>query len=120
MIGNGFLSPSGVFHECEFGEHSILAEELTVKYGHSADLSDKFWRDKERVLKQNGFIYFGHTGDRGANTDSYVFLDFADCEITKEQIEWVRLNNSMLTEKQIRDFDCYASKDLGRIEGVLF
>lgn len=120
MKGNGFLSPSGVFHECDFGEHSILAQELTTEYGHHADVFDKFWRDKEGLLKQNGFVYFGYTGDRGTNTDSYVFLDFKDCEITDEQIDWVESNHDMLTEKQIEHFNHYESKDLDRIKKILF
>jgi hypothetical protein len=57
-----------------------------------------------KKLKRVGFIYFGYTGNFGTNTDSYVFLDFNNMQITNEQIKWVENNTSKLQNKQIIDF----------------
>lgn len=101
---NGFLSPNGAFYKCNYGQHSELAQELNKIYNFQIDPLDKFWRDEEGRLKKNGFIYLGYTGNLGTNTDSYVFTDFGEMRITKEQQEWFEDNRDELQPKQIDEF----------------
>lgn len=110
---NGFLSAEGVFYECGFMEHSKLAQKLVHENKYYVDVFDPQWSDNEHVLKKNGYIYFGYTGDLGTNTDSYVFLDFDDMNITDKQYEWVEENKDKLQEKQLLYFYKYYEKVKG-------
>lgn len=117
---NGFLSPTGEFYKCKYGEHSELAQKLTIDKGLYSDPFDPFWRDKEKLLKKNGYIYFGHTGDLGTNTDSYVFCDINDMDITDAQIQWVENNRDILSEKQYGWFKSITEHDLEKQRYYLF
>lgn len=117
---NGFLSPDGKFYECNYGEHSTLAEEITREQNICPDITDSFWRDKESLLKKEGYIYFGFTGDRGANTDSYVFYDFVDMKLSKQQLNWIESNKSKMTEKQYDYIKDIESEDLERVKRAIF
>jgi len=89
---NGFLSPEGMFYECNYGGHGELAREIL--------------NSNEDKLKIKNWIYFGYTGDLGSNTSSYVFMNLSnDGVFYKKQIEWFKSNKGILTQGQIDDFE---------------
>lgn len=97
---NGFLSPEGVFYECQFRGHSELAFKLLSnmkKYTSAGFEEDK--------LQEVGFLYFGYTGNLGTNSDSYMFLDNLNAKITDEQYKWFCENLHKLQEGQKKDFE---------------
>jgi len=105
---NGFLSPEGTFYKCSYEEHWELARELMDKFCTEGKYDfTKYKGMNEDSLKAFGFLYLGCTPDLGTNTDSYLFLDFNDMQITEEQKEWVENNKHQITVKQYEKFHEY-------------
>jgi len=103
---NGFLSPKGIMHECDYEKHWELARKLKEKYFDEDWCDYDLWvvNNNGRTLKNWGFLYFGATGDLGTNTDSYIFLDYSNMRITEEQEKWVEENKNKITNKQYETF----------------
>ena len=103
---NGFLDPNGRFYECEFGEHGKLATQIVKQNNIPSFRGDlKMYHFDDQKLKRDGYLYFGYTGDLGTNTDSYVFVDFDNMNITSDQVQWVLENKNRITAKQFEDFN---------------
>lgn len=78
----GWLTPDGVFFECKYSEHNIVANKLIEKYSTSE-------------INNNLFVHFtsGASGEIPAIT---AFNDF-----TRKQLSWVAENLNKLSSAQI-------------------
>ncbi len=103
---NGFLSPSGFMHTCDYEKHYELAKSLVTQNHANGKIKFDDWvvNNDDRTLKKIGFLYFGCTPDLGTNTDSYVFMDNDKMVITEAQIKWAADNKQKITSKQYKLF----------------
>jgi hypothetical protein len=76
----GWLDPEGIFHPCDYGEHSIFAQEVIDDYPYSA---------YDRLRYEKFFIPMGSLWDESR---SYVFINIdekiIEPIITEEQRKW--------------------------------
>lgn len=100
----GFLSPSGVFHECDYHGHMPLADRLLEQMYHvkSNNPVDKLCRFGWVVI-QSSFV--GFAGDDAYNSP----------ELTKEQILWLEERKNKMTVTQ-----CLSLKLCLEINEVLY
>jgi hypothetical protein len=103
----GWLTPEGVFHECNYGEHHILAyrfmenEELQKEQAR-ARLENSIYQHSDEFLRRiKSYIPMGVEPGGGY---SYLFLPI--CEktyeplVTDAQRRWFRDNIHLLTDHQ--------------------
>lgn len=88
----GWLDPSGVFHPCRYGKHSVLAMEVMD--------SDYPYTSCDRLKEDHNYIPMGVCPDG----DSYVFLNIDQKQlkpiITDEQIKWFEQHLNELDDEQ--------------------
>lgn len=127
MEGNkgltGWLSPEGVFHECEHGEHYNLASELMDAID-SKVVSDKrmeLYEKKgsvvhsERVLLEEMiWIPMGGSEDGSSRSRDYLFINYL-IGLTPKQKEWFELNQNKLSSNQLQQLQ-EALEDLEEME----
>ncbi|WP_442637796.1 hypothetical protein [Rossellomorea marisflavi] len=119
----GWLSPEGVFHECEYGEHYNLASELMDAID-SKVVSDKrieLYEKKgsivhsERVLLEE-MIWIPMGGSENGNSrgKDYLFINYL-IGVTQKQKDWFAGNKDKLSANQLKQLE-EALEDLEEME----
>jgi len=121
----GWLSPDGVFYECRYGEHHIVASDILQKHEQSVQMK----REQMTLMKKHGYM-----GERdslsymkwiplgtymeGMSDDADYFFIRNGTGITTEQYQWCQDNKSLLSPSQIHMINVYLTDNEVGLETI--
>lgn len=115
----GWLSPEGVFHSCQYGEHYQLAQDIFDEH----EERERLYQERQEVFKNKD----GYVGERDSLAymkwipmgvpdwgsqpqKDYLFIKF-DVGITKAQFDWFKSNKDKLSETQLNMLNEFLSDE---------